>query len=963
VRVEVERRLRDANLLTYDDLLVRLAAALRHPERGPMACARLRQRYQVVLVDEFQDTDPVQWQVVREAFAGGPTDAPPPRLVLVGDPKQAVYAFRGADVHSYLDAVHAAGPRGHFTLEDNWRSDADLLAAYDALFDPSHLGHAEIIYRRVQATPPHRRPGVRGAPSPAPLRARLVDRRHRGLDRTGGGLVQKASALHWIADDLAGDVVSLLGSGAELVQWGPGGEVDGSRAIWPSDIGVLVRTNHQAVVVQAALRASGVPVVVAGAQSVLSTPAARDWLRLLEALEQPASRSRAVAVALTPFLGRTAQQLAGAGEDDWEAVHSRLYEWAAAVRRDGVASLFGHISASEGLPARLLAEVDGERRLTDLGHVAELLHAQAISSQLGLAALRTWLARRTEEPGSEATEADQRGRRLDSGSDAVRILTVHRAKGLEFPVVYCPYLWDAPPGDIFGAPVLFHDAEDGGRRKLDVGGQRGDPVYEQHFAAAREEMRGEDLRHLYVALSRAKHQAVLWWVAVRGCQHSALGRLLLAKDANGDVAATGRWREPRDNEVQDRWREISAAVPGLVSVEPATGGTGQSWAGPGRTGTGRTGKGDGGAGRPDDLRAALFQRQLDLAWRRSSYSSITAPAHTATSSSPGLVGSEPEEPGTTDEPVVRTPGGPAEGAVPPLVAGQPGASDQPASVDRDAELGLRAVPSLLAAMPAGADVGIFVHGVLEASDFAAPDLRAELATVVDARMGGYPGPPDDAGMLVRALEAAVLTPLGPLAGDACLRDVGRGDRLDELGFELPLPGGDHPQGEVGTADVAALFARHVGPGQPLAGYGAALAEPALATRLRGYLTGSLDLVFRLGGPDGRYFVADYKTNWLGPPGEELSAWHYRPAALEAEMRLSHYALQATLYLVALHRYLRWRLPAYKPEAHLGGALYLFVRGMTGSARATLAGQPCGVFAWRPPVALVTEMSDLFAGAP
>ena len=141
------------------------------------------------------------------------------RLVLVGDPKQAVYAFRGADVHAYLDAVRAAGPRHHFTLEENWRSDAALLAAYDALFDPLHLGHPEIIYRRVQATPPHYRPGLRGAPSPAPLRARLVPRDDRRLVRTGERLVQKGSALRWIADDLAGDVVLLLGSGAELVAW------------------------------------------------------------------------------------------------------------------------------------------------------------------------------------------------------------------------------------------------------------------------------------------------------------------------------------------------------------------------------------------------------------------------------------------------------------------------------------------------------------------------------------------------------------------------------------------------------------------------------------------------------------------------------------------------------------------------------------------------------------------------
>jgi hypothetical protein len=158
--------------------------------------------------------------------------------------------------------------------------------------------------------------------------------------------------------------------------------------------------------------------------------------------------------------------------------------------------------------------------------------------------------------------------------------------------------------------------------------------------------------------------------------------------------------------------------------------------------------------------------------------------------------------------------------------------------------------------------------------------------------------------------------------------------LDELGFELPLVGGDEPVGEVTTAEMAAVFAKHLGTGGPLSGYAASLAGPALSTRLRGYLIGSLDLVFRLGGKgrEERYFVVDYKTNWLGPPGEELCAWHYRRPALEEEMCISHYVLQAAFYLVALHRYLRWRLPAYDPSVHLGGAVYLFLRGMTGPRR-------------------------------
>ena len=180
-----------------------------------------------------------------------------------------------------------------------------------------------------------------------------------------------------------------------------------------------------------------------------------------------------------------------------------------------------------------------------------------------------------------------------------------------------------------------------------------------------------------------------------------------------------------------------------------------------------------------------------------------------------------------------------------------------------------------------------------------------------------------------------------------------------------MAGGDYPAGEFVIADVAALFDRHIGDDEPLAGYGSDLAEPQLADDLRGYLTGSLDLVFRRRGHAGelRYFVVDYKTNRLCAATEEVTAWHYRPGALAAEMRRSHYPLQAVLYLVALHRYLRWRSPGYDPNVNLGGALYLFLRGMACPGAPPVDGYPCGVFAWRPPPALVTELSDLLAGSP
>ena len=188
--------------------------------------------------------------------------------------------------------------------------------------------------------------------------------------------------------------------------------------------------------------------------------------------------------------------------------------------------------------------------------------------------------------------------------------------------------------------------------------------------------------------------------------------------------------------------------------------------------------------------------------------------------------------------------------------------------------------------------------------------------------------------------------------------MAREDRLDELEFELPLAGGDAPTGRVALSAIGAVLRDDAA----LAGYAQRLDDPALRQSVRGYLTGGIDLVVRVRDPDGapRFAVVDYKTNWLGAPGEELTAWHHRPAALAAEMERAHYVLQALLYTVALHRYLRWRLPGYEPDRNLAGVAYLFVRGMVGAATPVVDGVPCGVFTWRPSAAVVEGLSDALA---
>jgi exodeoxyribonuclease V beta subunit len=216
-------------------------------------------------------------------------------------------------------------------------------------------------------------------------------------------------------------------------------------------------------------------------------------------------------------------------------------------------------------------------------------------------------------------------------------------------------------------------------------------------------------------------------------------------------------------------------------------------------------------------------------------------------------------------------------------------------------------------------------------------------------------------LLADALVAVCQTPLGPAAQGRTLAQIPLRDRLCELDFELPLGGGDLGLSTAGVQlrDVAPLLRKHLNEDDPVRAWADALANPLLGEQdLRGYLTGSVDVVLRV---DGRYLVVDYKTNWLGTFDEPLTSAAYTPAALDAAMGRSDYPLQALLYAVVLHRFLRWRLPDYDPTRDLGGVLYLYLRGMCGPETPIIGGQPCGVFVWHPPVALVEELSDLLDG--
>lgn len=883
VCAELERRKRRLGILHYDDLLSRLANAL--ADENSAARARMHRRWSIVMVDEFQDTDPVQWQVLDRAFTGRST------LILIGDPKQAIYAFRGGDIVTYLHAADTAGHKR--TLATNWRSDGVLVDRLQAVLRDAQLGDPQIVVRPVEAR--HRGHRLAGAPRNDPFRLRVVSRETFGV--RGDRVIPIDKLRGHISRDLAADIGRLLNSGATFCD----------KPIQAEDVAVIVETHKDARACFDALTTAGIPAVYTGDSDVFNSPAGDDWLCLLEAFDQPHRSGLVRAAATTMFFGRTAEELAAQGDTLTDAIADQLRAWADHARERGVAAVFEAANLT-GMGRRVLSWHDGERHMTDLAHLTQVLHDTAHRERFGLPALRDWLRTQREERSGSQSGRAERNRRLDSDAAAVQIMTVWVSKGLQYPVVYLPFAFNRniQTRDI----VLFHE---GRTRCLHIGGEDS-PDQPAVAALGRAEAASDDVRLTYVALTRAQSQVVAWWAPSYDEPNGGLSRLLRGRRP-GEVVVPDRCDPPKIDDADAltalrAWETaggpvLEESVPAdTVALQPPD--------------------------QPRTLAVRHFHRTIDTAWRRTSYSGLIRAAEA------GGVTSEPEVVELDDE-----------------VADIPVTEPVPeAGAD---------VPSPMADLPTGAKFGSLVHAVLEHADPFAPDLAAELERRIDEHAVWWPVDvaPD---ALARALLPMHDTPLGPLAPGLTLRQIGLRDRLRELDFEFPLAGGD-VRGAAPTitlADVGRLLKQHLPAGDPMAVYVDRLTDRSLgAQSLRGYLTGSIDAVLRVPDTTGaRHLVVDYKTNWLGEPEKPLSAADYSRSRLAEAMLHSDYPLQALLYCVVLHRFLRWRQPGYRPEQHLGGVLYLFVRGMCGPTTPVVDGHPAGVFSWQPPAALIVAVSDL-----
>ncbi|HIE9779960.1 TPA: exodeoxyribonuclease V subunit beta [Klebsiella pneumoniae] len=837
IRDAVAREKRRRGELGFDDMLSRLDEALRG-DSGETLASAIRQRFPVAMIDEFQDTDPQQYRIFRRIWRRQPETA----LLLIGDPKQAIYAFRGADIFTYMKA--RGDVAAHYTLDTNWRSSPGMVGSVNRLFslsDNPFMFH-EIPFLPVKAAAKNK--GLRFTVDAADVPAMNVWLMPG--DTVGSGDYQT-----FMAQLCATQIRDWLSAGqrGRALLWR--GET--SRPVQASDITVLVRNRLEAAQVREALQTLGIPsVYLSNRDSVFETLEAQELLWLLQAVLAPERENTLRSALATSMFGLTALDIENLNQDEqaWDALVEEFSEYRQIWRQRGVMPMLRALMTARHIAENLLATRGGERRLTDILHISELL--QEAASQLESEhALVRWLAQHIAEPDSNAASQQMR---LESDKHLVQIVTIHKSKGLEYPLVWLPFIARFRKQD----QAFYHDRETFAA-VLDLGQD------EASLELAEAERLAEDLRLLYVALTRAVWHCSLGVAPLSSRKSgnsdfhlSALGRLLQAGEAMDAAGLAARLADFCHG-------DIALQRPGELDLTP--------WQAPAAT--------------IPRLSARELQRRIADDWRVTSYSGLQQ-------------------------------------------HGFSGGQDLLPRLDVDAA-GVGEVveePQLTPhQFPRGAAPGTFLHSLFEELDFTQPVPEGWMAEKL--QLSGFDA--QWAPVLTDWLGGVLKTRLpGP---DIALNQLASRDKQVEMAFYLPIA-------QLLTAERLDALIRQY---DPLS----ADTPPLDFRQVRGMLKGFIDLVFR---HEGRYYLLDYKSNWLGEDREA-----YTRPAMEQAMRAHRYDLQYQLYSLALHRYLRHRLADYDYDRHFGGVIYLFLRGMDGQE----GGQ--GIFTTRPVRPLIDGLDQLFAG--
>ncbi|MFQ5650932.1 MAG: exodeoxyribonuclease V subunit beta [bacterium] len=845
VRQELQKRKQERNILYFDDLLLNLHAALH--ERGDTLTRAVSEEYRAALIDEFQDTDPVQYEIFRRIFER--EERP---FFLIGDPKQAIYGFRGADIFAYMRARAETRAENRATLSTNYRSAPALITATNAIFSraPAPFVYPEIPFQSASPAPDQsqREELIINGEQECPLRVWYVDASvHHKKDRA----LSRHDACALITRAVVAEIVRLLALGRE------GRAVLGDRALAERDIAVLVRFNRQASDLQAALSAANVHSVLYSTANLFDARETVELATILAAVAEPRRQSLLKSALATEAIGVSGEALFNfTHEDDgFEVWFDKFMRYHEIWQQHGFMRMFRDLMRQEQIPARLMRYADGERRMTNLLHLAETLNQTETTRKLGMAGLLKWLA---EHQASAAAPSDEHQLRLESDENAVKLVTMHKCKGLEYPVVFCPFTWHGS-WVRRQEPIKFHDETQERTFTLDLGSEARD----HNKTRAEKETLAENLRLLYVALTRAKHRCTLVWGRFGEGSTSAPAYLLHQPEkldpGNLVECLKNHLKELNDPDLRADLQKLMASSSGAIQVEDLP-----------RQEAPRLPR----QVLPEQsLSARRFTARVDSGDRLASYSwLISGHPYSAELADYDLVGVQ----GETEE----TPG--------------------LATEEQTHAHFLR--------FPRGAKTGTFVHDILQNLDFA-ESSQEWVERLVGAKLNAYGFDEKWLGAVCDMIERVRAVPLRGPGGAFTLSHITRQARLSELEFYFPLR-------QFSPRALAEVFSGNAGGVPP--GFAERLATLSFVP-FKGLMKGFIDMVFEHAG---RFYIIDWKSNYLGS-----EVVRYNQTTLTQAMVDNLYILQAHIYAVALEQYLRVRLPDYTFQSHFGGIFYIFLRGL------------------------------------
>ncbi|OAT34548.1 exodeoxyribonuclease V subunit beta [Proteus myxofaciens] len=851
IRQGIENEKARRGEMGFDDLLTRLDRALQREDNDLSEV--IRQRYPVAMIDEFQDTDPQQYRIFNAIYG----DYDDSGLLFIGDPKQAIYAFRGADIFTYIQARERTAH--HYTLNTNWRSAPGMVNAVNTLFMRSNTPFLfeQIPFIEVSSAEKNQNMAFIYHNKPvAPFNFWLAE----------GESISTGNYEQIMASQCAAQIRDWLFAGdnqqAFLLEQGK------KKAVTSADIMVLVRSRREALLIRDALNLLSIQsVFLSNRESVFETNEAKDLLWLLQAVVTPEKERVLRASLASRIFGFNAKQIDELNQDEqrWNQYVEQFSDYFVLWQKRGILPMLRKVMIDSQMAENLLASVEGERRLTDIMHISELLQETSLQLDSEHALIR-WLAQQISHPDAQAESQQMR---LESDRNLVRICTIHKSKGLEYPIVCLPFACNYQEQK--GA--LYHDREEF-YAKLDIFSQP------ESLRLADEERLAEDLRLLYVALTRSKFCCFVGIAPLVKGNKRKSGLTDLHKNALGYLLQQGE--EGNSELLHQSIHQLLNENIKVITLDELSTHRYQPQSSP-----------------TVALDASTFTRKLNDNWRITSYSGLT---YQHSSRGHYLESGDIEAL--------------AQSIVPSL--------DVDASGEKKSEIENE---NSIHHFPRGAIAGTFLHGLLEVLDFSQPiDQQWMQEQLVSQGFDEKWAP-----LLVSWMETLFHTPLNE--EQLCLADIPKNQQLDELQFYLPI------KQEVSAAQLTALISRY----DSLSAQCGALQFQ----QVQGMLKGFIDLVFYW---NGKYYVVDYKSNWLGESSED-----YTQSAMMHAMIDHRYDLQYQLYTLALHRFLQQRVPDYEYKRHFGGIYYLFLRGIDKNHPGN------GIYAHLPEEDFVLELDALFRG--